>query len=150
MRKKITKRSLFLAIVAVLALSAGALAYWTTTGAGGGTGTVAASGGTLTLTASIDTPANMYPGGSSNVTYTATNPGSTSLRVAAVTTTVDAAAAGCADGDFDVTSATQNVTVAPGATVTLPTKGVLSFANDATNSQDACKGTGLTLTSSSN
>jgi hypothetical protein len=150
MRNKITRRSLFLAIAAVLALSAGAAAYWTTTGAGGGSGSVVSSADALVLTATIDTPANMYPGGSSDVTYTAENPGSTSLRVAAVTTTVNAAAAGCADGDFSVTSATQNVTVAPGATVTLPTKGVLSFANDATNSQDACKGTALTLTSSSN
>jgi hypothetical protein len=149
MRSKITKRSLFLAIAAVLALSAGAAAYWTTTGAGGGTGSVASSNGTLTLTAAIDTPGNMYPGGSSDVTYTATNSGDTGLHIGDVSTSVNAAAAGCPDGDFSVTDATQNVTVAPNSTVTLTAKGTISFANSASD-QDACKGTTLTLTSSSN
>jgi hypothetical protein len=139
-----------LAIAAVLALSAGAVAYWTTTGAGGGTGTLASSNGTLTLTATIDTPASLYPGGGSNVTYTATNPGDTSLRVGTVTTTVDAANAGCPDSDLSVAAAVQNVTVAPNATVTLPAKGNLTFANDPVNNQDACKGSDIDLTSSSN
>lgn len=147
------KQKVTVAAVTLLGLSGTgglAYAYWTTTGAGTGSAANAAGNGTITLSASWAAAA-LYPGGSQTVTFTATNAGATDLRVGTVSLdpttpfTVDAGHAGCVLTDFSLPSVLQDVTVPAGATnQVLPNTGTLSFANDAVNSQDACKGATIT------
>src|SRR5262245_3656376 len=79
--KRFSKRTwVVIGIVLAIALSAvGAFAYWTTTGSGNGNAAVAPSNGTVTLHGSA--PTNLFPGGSSNVTFTADNAGASNLFV---------------------------------------------------------------------
>jgi hypothetical protein len=148
-RKKLTA---FAAGVMTLGLSAGAYAYWTTTGAGDASTTVASTNGTVTLHASIAD--GIYPGGSKSVSFTADNPGATDLRVGTISlasVSVDAAHSACNTNDFSMADVASNTTVLHGANgQALSGTGSLLFANDAVNSQNACKGATLTLHLTSN
>ena len=149
MFKSLFKKSplLVIALVAVFALATGAFAYWTTTGAGTGTSTNAAANGTLTLHAI--TAGGMTPGKSQAVTFTADNPGTSSLFVGTITT-ADAVSNGCLAADFAVTPLTSNTTV-PKASVAFPLTGsaTITFTDTAAN-QDLCKNAVITLTATSN
>ena len=134
----------------VLAGTAAAVAYWTTTGSGTGSQTNASSNGTVTLHATFST--GLTPGGTKTVTYTADNAGTTSLRVATITPVVSIDAthvtAGCLVADFTIPATVSNTTVPAGGSGVAVGTGTLSFADTAIN-QDGCKGATVTLTLSS-
>jgi hypothetical protein len=148
-RKKLTA---FAAGAMTLGLTAGAYAYWTTTGAGDASTVVASSNGTITLHASVAD--GIYPGGSEPVTFTADNGGATDLRVGTISLasiSVDAPHSGCAVADFSMADVVSNTTVLHGASgQSIAGTGSLVFANDAANNQNACKGATLTLHLTSN
>ena len=137
--------------VAVCLTGAGAAyGYWTTTGAGTGTATVAAANGTVVLHGVA--AAALVPGGSTSVSFTADNPGSSSLQVTRIHlegVSADAAHPGCLVADFTMPDVVSNTRV-PAATsgFALAGGGALQMA-DTNVSQDACKGATLTLTLSS-
>lgn len=142
------KKKIIIATAAVLAIGAGtAFAYWSTTGSGTGSGTTAASNGTIVLHATFAD--GITPGGSTPVSFTADNAGTSSLRVGTVTTVVTASGT-CDAAWFSVAPVAQNQTIAAGASgVALANQGSLVFADSADN-QDACKNATITLTLSSN
>jgi hypothetical protein len=125
-----------------------AFAYWTTTGAGSGSGTVARSNGTVGLTASFPT-GGLYPGGSVTVSYLATNTNATDLKIGTIHNVVTTSAPlTCLASWFSIAdvSADQVIaasTASPGVAVTA--EGTLVFANSAAN-QDACEGATVSLT----
>lgn len=148
-RKAMIKKrtALVLAAVAVLAVAGLAVAYWTTTGSGEGSGAVASSNGTLTLHGTISK--ELTPGGSSPVAYTADNENSSSEQVGtvkAVVTIDDAhAKAGCKASDFTIADTAEGQTIAAKATgVALAHEGTIEMA-DTAESQDACKGAAISL-----
>ena len=151
--KRLSKRTwVAIAIVLAIAMSAiGAFAYWTTTGSGNGSASVAASNGTVTLHGSA--PTNLYPGGSSSVTFTADNAGSSNLYVGTIHlagVTADGGHASCDTSDFTMADVTSNTMVPAGQSgFALGGTGTLDYANTAVN-QDACKGASLTLNLTSN
>lgn len=149
--RKFSKKTSVLGVVVALVATAAAIAYWSTTGSGTGSAGVAADNGTLSLSATV--PSGIAPGTSKSVSFKASNPSSTDLRVASVSlssVTVDAAHADCDVDDFSMDSVTQNQTIAAGASnVALANSGLLEFANSAV-SQDDCKGATLTLNLTSN
>jgi hypothetical protein len=140
-----------LGVIAVLALAGAAIAYWTTTGSGEGSGSVASSNGTLTLHGTISD--QLTPGGSSAVKYTADNPGSSSLQVGTVHAVVsidDAhAKAGCKASDFTIGETVENQVIAAHASgVALAHDGSISMT-DSEENQDACQGASISLELSS-
>lgn len=143
------KRALgVLSVIAVLAVAGIAVAYWTTTGSGEGSGKVAASNGTLVLHGTISN--ELTPGSTSPVTFTADNSNSSSLKVGTVHAVVSIdeahATAGCKASDFTINNTEENQVIAKESTGTkLSTNGSISMA-DTTSNQDACKGAEITLT----
>jgi hypothetical protein len=136
-----------LSVIAVLALAGLAVAYWTTTGSGSGSGAVATSNGTLTLHGKISS--QLTPGGSSAVTFTADNEGSSSLQVGTVHAVVSIdeahAEAGCKASDFTIENTVENqVIAAKSSGVALAKDGSISMADTEAN-QDACKGASISL-----
>jgi hypothetical protein len=151
-RKFMTKkRALVLGAVAVLAVAGAAIAYWTTTGSGSGTGKVAASNGTLKLHGEITEA--LTPGGSSPVTFTADNAGKSSLQVGTVSAVVlidaEHAGKGCKASDFTIAGTEENQTIpAESSGVALEHNGSISMT-DSNENQDGCKGATITLELSS-
>ncbi len=136
-----------LAAVAVLAFAGLAIAYWTTTGAGEGSGSVASSNGTITLAGTISN--ELTPGGSSPVKFTASNAGSSSLSVGTVhaVVTIDAAhaTAGCKASDFTIADTAENQVIPAHASgVALSNDGSISMVDSAEN-QNACQGAAISL-----
>jgi hypothetical protein len=155
-----------LGVVAAVAAMAtvGAYAYWTTTGAGSGTASVAASNGTIVLHGSA--PTQLYPGGSSSVSFTADNAGASNLYVQTIhLVSVDAfagpgftnpipvgtSATDCDTSKFSMPDVPSNTTVLAGASgQAVSGSGTLSYANDPVNNQDGCKSAVLRLNLTSN
>ncbi|MBA3842782.1 MAG: hypothetical protein H0X39_09215 [Actinobacteria bacterium] len=136
-----------LAALVVVAISAiGAYAYWTTTGAGTGSASNATSNGTIVLHGIA--PTQLYPGGSSSVSFTADNAGASNLFVTTihlVSVDADAGHPSCVTTDYTMPDVTSNTNVLAGASgQALLGSGTLSYANTAV-SQDGCKGATLTL-----
>lgn len=130
----------------VVATAGGAFAYWTTLGDGSGSATAASENGTVTLHAAV--PNGLTPGASGKVTFTADNPGTSSLFVTTITlasVTVDDKHAGCDVADFTMPDVASDTRVLAGA-YGQPVDGVgtLTFADTKVN-QDACKGAEITL-----
>jgi hypothetical protein len=141
------KRLSVLGVVAILAVAGVAVAYWTTTGSGSGSGAVASSNGTLVLHGTITS--QLTPGGSSPVTFTADNAGSSSLQVGTVHAVVSTNKVGCEVSDFTIADTAENQVIpAKGSGVPLANNGSISMADTEAN-QDACKGAAITLTLSS-
>jgi len=147
-RKLVKKRTaLTLSVVAVLAVAGLAIAYWTTTGSGEGSGAVASSNGTLTLHGTISN--ELTPGGSSPVAFTADNANSSSEQVGTVHAVVSIdkahAEAGCEASDFTIADTAENQTIAAGGkAVALAKEGSIAMA-DTNSNQDACKGATISL-----
>jgi hypothetical protein len=136
-----------LAVVAVLALAGMAIAYWTTTGSGEGSGSVASSNGTLALQGTVTE--SLVPGGSSAVKYTASNAGSSSLSVGTIHAVVSIdeahANAGCKASDFTIADTAENQVIAAHASgVALAKEGSIAMA-DTSENQDACQGATVSL-----
>jgi hypothetical protein len=149
-RKLITKkRALVLGVVAALAVAGIAIAYWTTTGSGTGSGSVKSDNGTLVLHGTITNA--LTPGSTSPVTFTADNAGSSSLRVEDVKAVVtNSKEPGCKSADFTIADTAENQTIAAKSSeVPLGKNGSITMADTAVN-QDECKSAVITLTLSSN
>ncbi|HJW00900.1 MAG TPA: hypothetical protein VJ617_17550 [Arthrobacter sp.] len=147
--RTMTKKNKVLAAAGALALVAGgggaAYAYWTTTGSGNGTATNSAGGGTVTLHATFG--GGLAPGNNVSVAYTADNSTTSSTQVGALSAAVSTSdPANCLASWFDVTAVTSNTTVAAGATGTSVGSGTLTFNDNATVNQDACKSAVVTIT----
>ena len=151
-RKIVTKkRFVVLGAIAVLAVAGIAVAFWTASGSGSGTGKVATSNGTLSLSGTISN--ELSPGSTSPVTFTASNSGSSSLQVGTITSVVSIdeahAEAGCAASDFTINPTVENQTIAAGASnVALANDGSITMADTEVN-QNACKGATVSLELSS-
>src|SRR5680860_1106182 len=97
---KLTRKAIAVTVGTVVLLSGAgvAFAYWTTTGGGSGTATNAAANGTVTLHANF--AAGLTPGGSTPVSYTADNPGTSNLFVTSlISPVVTTSDAGCLPAD---------------------------------------------------
>lgn len=153
----ITKKRALVALstVGALAIAAVAFAYFTTTGTGTGTATVGSSSA-VTIKATLSS--NLYPGGSSPVSFTVDNPSPGAQRVGTITLASIATDAGHSTCSKTITGGNPDFTMVPvvvnkvfpsgnGQAVT-PT-GTLTM-NDTGISQDACQGATLTLNLTSN
>jgi hypothetical protein len=149
------KRALALVAVGTLAVTAGAYAYFTTTGSGTATATVG-SASAVTIKGTVS--ANLFPGGSSPVSFTIDNPSSGTQRVGTISLAsiaVDAGHSTCSkvisggNPDFTMPAVVVNKTFAPGNGQTVTQTGTLTM-NDTGVSQDACQGATLTLNLTSN
>lgn len=153
----IAKKRALLAVsaVGVLAVAGVAFAYFTSTGSGTGTATVGSSSAVV-LHANVSS--NLYPGGSSPVTFTVDNPSSGAQRVGTITLasiSVDAGHSTCskvvggANPDFTMAAVAVNKVFASGNGQAVTPTGTLTM-NDTGVSQDACQGATLTLNLTSN
>lgn len=149
------KRVLALAAIGVLAVAAGAYAYFTSTGSGTATATVG-SGSAVVIKGTVSS--NLYPGGSSPVTFTVDNPSSGAQRVGTITLAsiaVDAGHSTCSKAitgekpDFTMPAVVVNKTYGTGTNQAVTPTGTLTM-NDTGISQDACQGATLTLNLTSN
>jgi hypothetical protein len=148
------KRAVILGVVAAMAFSAAAVAYFTTGGSGTGSATVGTS--STALITQTNTLAALYPTTSQAVNLDINNTGSGSQFVNAVhldSITADAGHSSCdvsssgANAAFTMADVTVNETLAAGATTSK--SGSLAM-NDTGVSQDSCQGATLTLHFSSN
>jgi hypothetical protein len=147
------KRSLLLALVAVLALTAGAIAYWTAGGSGTGSGSAAGAQTPLTVNQTT-TLAAMYPGDTAQtISGNFDNPnsgpiyvGTVTASIASVTKAVGAVAGTCDATDFTLANAAMTVGAeVPSGTAKGSWSGAtIKFNNKAAN-QDQCKGATVSL-----
>jgi hypothetical protein len=153
----ITKKRALLALgcTLTLALAGGAYAYFTTTGSGTGTATVG-TGTAVTLKATVSS--SLYPGASSPVSFTVSNPSTGAQRVGTITlssVSVDAGHSTCAttisggNPDFAMPAVAVNKTFPTGNNQSVTQTGTLTM-NDTGVNQDACQGATLTLNLTSN
>jgi hypothetical protein len=154
MRLFTKKRAVILGVVAAMAFSAAAVAYFTTGGSGSGSATVGTSSSALIT--QTNTLAALYPTTSQAVNLDIKNTGSGSQFVGAVHLVSIAADTGHATCDvsssganaaFTMADVPVNATLAAGATTSK--SGSLAM-NDTGVNQDSCQGATLTLTFSSN
>jgi hypothetical protein len=154
---RITRKRTLVALscVSVLALGAVAYAYFTSTGSGTATAKVGTSSA-ITLKGTVS--GNLYPGASSQVSFTVDNPSSGTQRVGTISLTgitVDAGHSTCStvitggNPDFTMAPVAVNATFAPGNGQAVTPKGTLTM-NDTGVNQNACQGAELTLALSSN
>ena len=140
------RRSVVLAVAAVLILSAGAYAYWTAGGSGSGSAT---AGTTTALTVTQTTVLTaMYPGDTAQTIsgkFNNTNSGpihvgTVTAAISGVTKDAGAVAGTCDANDFTLASAamTVNADVAAGTAVGAWTGATIKFNNTGAN-QDQCK-----------
>jgi hypothetical protein len=148
------------AIVAIcclsaLAVAAVAYAYFTSTGSGTATAKVGTSSA-VTLKGTVS--GNLYPGSSSQVSFTVDNPSSGAQRVGTISLTgitVDAGHSTCSTAitggnpDFSMPAVAVNATFPSGNGQAVTPKGTLTM-NDTGVNQNACQGAELTLALSSN
>lgn len=153
----ISKKRLLLVVssIAVLGVAAAAYAYFTSTGSGTATATVGSSSA-VTIKGTV--ASTLYPGGSSNVTFTIDNPSSGAQRVGTISLasiSVDAGHSTCSkvvgggNPDFTMAGVVVNKVYGPGNGQTVTPTGTLTM-NDTGVSQDACQGATLTLNLTSN
>jgi hypothetical protein len=144
------RHAIALAAAACLVAAGAAYGYWTTTGHGTGTAAVASAGDTVVLHGVA--AAALTPGGTSSVSFTADNPGSSALFVTRIHldgVSADPAHSACSTADFDMPDVISSTLVpARQSGYALAGTGTLSMADTAAN-QDACKGATLTLALSS-
>jgi hypothetical protein len=132
-----TKRRVLVALacVSALAVAAVAYAYFTSTGSGTATAKVGTSSA-ITLKGTVS--GNLYPGASSQVSFTVDAGHST------CSTTISGG-----NPDFSMPAVAVNATFAPGNGQAVTPKGTLTM-NDTGVNQNACQGAELTLALSSN
>jgi hypothetical protein len=144
-----------IACVAALAVASIAYAYFTSTGSGTATAKVGTASA-VTLKGTVT--GNLYPGASSQVSFTVDNPSTGSQRVGTISLigiTVDAGHSTCsttiggATPDFTMPAVAVNATFGPGNGQVVTPKGTLTM-NDTGVNQNACQGAELTLALASN
>ena len=148
------KRVVVLGVLGALAVAGGAFAYFTTSGSGEGN---AKAGTSSALTISAVSASELYPGTSSQVTFTVNNPSSghqyvTKVKLKEVKAYLDAehktAEPACLSSWFAMPEVSENQDVASGSHE-LTNKGTLEFKNEAL-SQNACKNAYLVASFESN
>ena len=147
------KRGTVLAVIGVLLIATGAVAYWTAGGSGTGSGSAAGTQTGLTANQTTTLTA-MYPGDSAQtLSGNFDNPNSGPIHVATVTASISSVAkaagapAGTCDAtDFTLASATMtvNAEVPAGNAQGAWTGATIKFNNKSSN-QDACKGATVNL-----
>lgn len=149
------KRVVAITAVGALALAAGAYAYFSSTGSGTATASV---GSSTAMTIKGIVSSNLYPGGSSPVSFTIDNPSSGAQRVGTISLTAIAVDAGHSTCSKVITGGNPDFTMAPvvvnkvfpsGNGQTVTQTGTLAM-NDTGVNQDACQGATLTLSLTSN
>jgi len=149
------KRVAAITAVGALALAAGAYAYFSSTGSGTATASV---GSSTAMTIKGTVSSNLYPGGSSPVSFTIDNPSSGAQRVGTISLTaiaVDAGHSTCSkvisggNPDFTMAPVVVNKVFPSGSGQTVTQTGTLAM-NDTGINQDACQGATLTLSLTSN
>jgi hypothetical protein len=144
-----------IACVSALAVAAVAYAYFTSTGSGTATAKVGTSSA-VALKGTVS--GNLYPGASSQVSFTVDNPSSGAQRVGTITLTgitVDGAHSTCSvtisggTPDFSMPAVAVNATFPSGSGQAVTPKGTLTM-NDTGVNQNACQGAELTLALTSN
>jgi hypothetical protein len=148
--RSLTKKSKAIiagAAIAGLASAGGAYAYWTTTGSGTGSATVAASAGTTLTLSSGPLSGAIVPGSSNTFSIKATNLGPTALNVTNISTVVSSSDSACQAliGDFSVADVSTGVVVAVGGVDVGLGTATLVY-NNSSASQNPCKGAPLTFT----
>ena len=153
-----TKRGVAISatVATMLAASIGAYAYFTTTGAGSGSGTVGSPTALVVNQAGI-TYSNagsdnaLLPGTSATVSFTVNNPSTDHQQLGTISVssiTTDVAHAGCDSTShsdwFSTTTDAVNQDYAPGVSQVVPGSLTVSF-NDLNVNQDVCKGAPLTF-----
>lgn len=156
MHRLTSKRALVaLSCLTALGIAAVAVAYFTSTGSGTATAKVGTASA-VTLKGTVS--GNLYPGSSSQVSFTVDNPSTGTQRVGTITLTgitVDAGHSTCSTAitggnpDFSMPAVAVNATFASGNGQAVTPKGTLTM-NDTGVSQNACQGAELTLALSSN
>ncbi|TQJ33545.1 hypothetical protein [Arthrobacter sp. SLBN-122] len=151
--RPMTKKKKIAAVAASAALVAvgggAAYAYWSTTGSGNGS--AAASSGTSPITINVTVDQGVAPGGpAKTITYTATNPNTSSTPVTLADPVVTTSNAECLPAWFSATAPTGTTTVAGKAVGTALGTGTLTLNDSATVDQSACKGALITVTVGSN
>ena len=150
-RKSFSRRTWILLGVLGVALVAavGGYAFFSTTGSGSGTAAVGSStAGSITV---VGTAAgDLFPGGSVQVSFTASNAATFSQKLSGIQLSgvaADADHASCATGDFTMPDVvvTDGTLLGSASAVALSEQGTLSMA-ETDVSQDACQGATLTLT----
>lgn len=149
LRYRLTKRSAVLALIAVLTLTAGAIAYWTAGGSGTGSGSAASSQQALTVQQTT-TLTPMYPGDSpQTLSGNFDNPNPGPVRVGTVTASISSVtkAAGAPTGTCDATDFTLanpvmsvNAEIPSGNAQGSWTGATIQFNDKPSTNQDACKG----------
>ena len=153
-----TKRGVAIsaAVTTMLAASIGAYAYFTTTGAGSGSGTVGSSKALVIHQAGITysnaaTDNALVPGTTATVTFSVDNSSSANQQLGTISVssiTTDGAHAGCDTATnptwFSTTTDAVGQDYAPGAGQVVPGSLTVTF-NDVNVSQDVCKGAPLTF-----
>jgi hypothetical protein len=153
-----TKRGVAISatVAAMLAASIGAYAFFSTTGAGSGSGTVGTSKALVVNQATITysnagTDNALMPGTSATVTFTVDNPSSANQQLGTISVTsitTDGAHAGCDTATnptwFSTTTDAVNHDYAPGNGQAVSGNITVTF-NDLAVSQDVCKGAPLTF-----
>ena len=144
------------AVATMVAASIGAYAYFTTTGAGTGSGTVGTSKALVVNQAGITysnagTDNALMPGVTATVTFTVDNTSSANQQLGTISVsgiTTDVAHAGCDTATnptwFSTTSDVVNHDYAPGNTQAVSGSLTVTF-NDLNVIQDVCKGAPLTF-----
>jgi hypothetical protein len=164
-----SKKALIVVLVAALSLAGGAYAYFTATGSGTGTDTVGTSS---TLTVAGTAASTLYPGTSSTVNFTVTNPSSGHQRLGTISLSGIHACTGtgsswngaaCSNGgteqttcesydsstsstvdDFSMQNVVSNQDFGPGNNQTVTATGTLAMNNLNAN-QNSCQGANITL-----
>jgi len=157
MGKSVLKKRVLIpiAVIVGLAVAAVAVAYFTSVGSGTGTATVGSSSN-VTLHGTV--AGTLYPGVSSNVTFTVDNPSPGSELVNTIhleSITPDAGHAGCStvitggNPDFTMADVTANQSFPHGNGQAVTATGTL-LMHETGVSQNACQGATLTLNLTSN
>lgn len=149
--RPMTKKNKIAAVAASAALVAvgggAAYAYWSTTGSGTGGATAASTTQPVSITVTVEQ--GVAPGTPKSITYTATNPNTSSTPVTLVNPQVSTSDAKCLPGWFLATVPAGPTTVLAGATTGLGT-GTLTLSDLPDTDQNACKGAMITVTVGSN
>jgi hypothetical protein len=152
--KKISKKGAVFGVSAgvALGLTGAALAYFTSTGSGTGSGAVGTATNDITVVGTVAAP--LFPGGpGQTVNFTASNGAVQPERLSAIhLVSVSTSIAGCTTtgltpvATFTMSDVTVNTTLAAGASgVALTPTGTMLFLDSGAN-QNVCEGAILTLT----
>ncbi len=136
------------AVIAALAVSGTAYAFWSSTGTGTGSGNVGnVTNGDIVLDGTLS--ADLIPGGTATLAVTVANNSAAPVRIGPVSATVSAK-----DGSnheinnvcqISATTYNQNTTVAANQSATALGNLTVSMVNDGSVDQDVCKGATVTF-----